>query len=133
MNQSTTVQPTSARWLRVHPRDNVIVALTQLPAGEVTEDVTTTGPVGPGHKIAVTPIKQGEHVIKYGYSIGLATRDIQPGDFVHSHNLASGLDANLEYQWQRDDSIVAPAKTSPATFQGYRRADGRAAIRIRVV
>lgn len=122
-------ETTSAPWCRVHERDNVIVALQPLAAGTNVADVVTTSAVTPGHKIATTAIPRGEHVVKYGYSIGIATRDIQPGDFVHSHNLASGLDANLEYDYHPLPTNANAKAATPRTFQGYRRADGRAAIR----
>lgn len=117
-----------AEWLRVHQRDNVIVALRPLSAGTVIAGLTLNRDVPPGHKIATQPIAAGQHVIKYGFSIGIASRDIAPGDHVHSHNLESGLDANLSYQWNRLEE-GRPTPTAPASFQGYRRSDGRAAIR----
>jgi len=42
-----------------------------------------------GHKIALRPIGEGEQVIKYNVPIGKATREILPGDHVHTHNLRS--------------------------------------------
>ncbi|XZE56419.1 UxaA family hydrolase [Planctomycetaceae bacterium SH139] len=129
MSSSTTIHSADARWLRVHDRDNVVVALESIPTGMTVDGVVTKDAVGPGHKIALTEIPQGARVIKYGYSIGMATRPIMPGDFVHSHNLATGLDANLDYRWQRDESLATPTKSEPLTFEGFRRADGRAAIR----
>ncbi len=42
-----------------------------------------------GHKIAVKPIAKGEKVLKYGLAIGLATKDIMPGEHVHVHNIES--------------------------------------------
>lgn len=42
-----------------------------------------------GHKFALRPIRQGSPVVKYGETIGLATRDIEPGQHVHVHNLES--------------------------------------------
>ncbi|MBV5349995.1 UxaA family hydrolase, partial [bacterium] len=42
-----------------------------------------------GHKFALRLIKTGEPVIKYGETIGLATKDILPGQHVHVHNLES--------------------------------------------
>lgn len=128
MNQPTATESAGALWLRVHPRDNVIVSLQPLEAGTTVDNVTLNRAVPPGHKIAVVAIPAGAHVIKYGYSIGVATRDIAPGDHVHSHNLQSGLDANLEYQWTKNTED-RPAPSQPVLFDGYRRTDGRAAIR----
>lgn len=42
-----------------------------------------------GHKVAVKPIRIGEPIIKYGEEIGVATQDIETGDYVHVHNLDS--------------------------------------------
>ena len=42
-----------------------------------------------GHKVAVKPIKKGEPIVKYGEEIGVATQDIETGDYVHVHNLDS--------------------------------------------
>ncbi len=42
-----------------------------------------------GHKFALKNIKKGELVKKYGQSIGIATKDIKRGDWIHTHNLTS--------------------------------------------
>ncbi len=42
-----------------------------------------------GHKIAISQIKKDELVIKYGESIGIATKTIMPGEYVHDHNIKS--------------------------------------------
>jgi altronate dehydratase small subunit len=41
------------------------------------------------HKFAIRRIPKGDQVIKYGYSIGTATVDIEPGQHVHIHNTES--------------------------------------------
>ena len=41
------------------------------------------------HKMAIRPMKKGEKVYKYGAVIGLALEDIEPGDYVHVHNIRS--------------------------------------------
>ena len=42
-----------------------------------------------GHKIALKDIAKGEHVVEYGEVIGVATKDIELGQHVHTHNLKS--------------------------------------------
>lgn len=42
-----------------------------------------------GHKFALHSIPRGTSVLKYGEVIGESTADIEPGDWVHLHNLAS--------------------------------------------
>lgn len=53
------------------------------------EIIRVIGNIPYGHKIAVTPIGKGELIIKYGEEIGIATADIQKGEYVHVHNLDS--------------------------------------------
>jgi len=85
--------------LKVHDSDNVatIFADGVSDGAEVEvrdkrgnrELVTVCGTVPYGHKIAVAPIKEGELIRKYGEEIGIATRDIARGEYVHVHNLDS--------------------------------------------
>ncbi len=81
----------------IDDKDNTAIALADLAPGT---NVTFSGPAGPqeitilddipfGHKVAVKPIANGEHVIKYGESIGAALQDILPGNHVHTQNLES--------------------------------------------
>lgn len=44
-------------------------------------------PVPLGHKIALTDIKKGETITKYGHDIGQATLAIAKGAHAHVHNL----------------------------------------------
>ena len=82
--------------LRIHPKDSVVVALVDLApatplvlANAPDLEIVTREAIPFGHKVAIRPIPQGQQVIKYGASIGLATQDIQPGEHVHVHNLTS--------------------------------------------
>ncbi len=84
------------------------------------------GEIPAGHKFALCDIKKGEYVIKYGEIIGRATSDIQKGDWVHTHNVKSHLDENVAYRYEFNADV--PQKTK-ATFQGFKRAQGRAGIR----
>ena len=54
-----------------------------------SENVNVIGDIPYGHKIAVKPITKGEDIIKYGEEIGIATKDIKKGEYVHVHNLDS--------------------------------------------
>ncbi len=42
-----------------------------------------------GHKIALDAVGQGDDVREYGIRIGVAVDDLEPGDYVHTHNLKS--------------------------------------------
>ena len=85
------------------------------------------GEIPQGHKIAVERIRSGEQVIKYGFPIGHATEDVEAGSWVHTHNMATNLEGETEYRYEPD--LHPPVPVEPETFMGYRRRDGRAAIR----
>ena len=51
--------------------------------------LTARADIAYGHKIALLDIAAGATVLKYGLSIGSATRDIRAGDHVHTHNVES--------------------------------------------
>ena len=77
--------------LGLHEDDNILVALADIPAEtEVAGGVRAAEKIPSGHKVARRRIAQGETVLKYGQIIGVATRDIAPGDHVHVHNLGMG-------------------------------------------
>jgi predicted RecA/RadA family phage recombinase len=42
-----------------------------------------------GHKVAIRAMDEGDGVIKYGTTIGIATAEIEPGEHVHTHNVES--------------------------------------------
>ena len=117
------------KLIRIHPDDNVAVALADIKAGERFEDygLSAAEDVARGHKIALREIKEGEPIVKYGNPIGLAKADIAPGAWVHVHNVRTGLSESADYEYcHKTYPQPAPA---PRSFQGYRRPDGRAAVR----
>ncbi len=114
-------------FIQIHPTDNVAVALHAIAAGTVFCGVKANMDIPQGHKMALKPLENGDQVMKYGFSIGHATAAIQAGDWVHTHNMVTNLSGEMEYTY--NPNIQYPAPMAPATFQGFRRKDGRAAIR----
>jgi altronate hydrolase len=114
--------------LRIHDADSVAVALHPLTAGASALGVTLSEAVPKGHKVALAPHALGDPVTKYGQPIGQATQPIAPGDHVHTHNLATALTGELRYA-HRAAAAKPHEPSAVATWQGYRRADGRAATR----
>lgn len=115
----------------LHPDDNLCVAIRNLPAGTRVDaggrSVTLSGAVRLGHKIALTPIAEGDRALRYGQTIGFATEAIEPGDWIHTHNLAAGA-FSRDYQYATEIP-PDPAPIEGRTFMGYRRADGKAGTR----
>ena len=115
--------------IRLHPQDDVVIARQQLVSGTLLRDenVTISGLIPPGHKVATRAIAQGEPVKRYNQIIGFASRPILPGQQVHLNNLAMG-------EFTRDYAFGTEAKPTqyvpqPATFMGIVRPDGRVATR----
>ncbi len=116
-----------ARAKRIHPSDDVAVALAPLSKGAQALGVTALCDIPSGHKMALRAIRRGEDVIKYGMPIGRATEDIPLGAWVHTHNLTTKLDAEREYLYEPSHiPAIAPFEGS---FMGYLRADGSVGIR----
>lgn len=71
--------------------DNVGITLEPLERGENIDlggrSVEAREAIAPLHKLALRDIPRGGVVIKYGQTIGYATRDISAGQWVHVHNL----------------------------------------------
>lgn len=114
--------------LRIHAADTVAVALRPLATGEEIVGVRVAAPVPQGHKLALADIAPGGVVTKYGQPIGRASAAISAGDHVHSHNLRTALAGELAYSPGRAPAPDAGRGDLPA-WQGYLRADGRAATR----
>jgi altronate hydrolase len=116
--------------IRLNHSDNVVVARADIPAGtEIAEEkITCRDEIDFGHKVAVFAIKSGEAVKKYGQIIGFASKDIQPGEHVHTHNVSMGA-FDRDYAFCADATPEPEILAKPATFDGIMRADGRVATR----
>src|SRR5262249_28484933 len=83
----------------------------------------------PGHKIALESLRVDQQVVKYGLPIGLASVAVEPGEWVHSHNLRTALSGVLDYVFPppRFHMPTRPAQLS--TFEGDRRANCKVGTR----
>jgi altronate dehydratase small subunit len=86
------------RYIKVvEPEDNVGTFLRDANAGETVEipvgddvrEVTLRDDIPFGHKVALSDIDERADVVKYGTSIGYASRDIRAGEWVHVDNVES--------------------------------------------
>ena len=112
---------------QIDPRDSVATALRDLDTGEQILGVTLAEPIAKGHKLAVRAIAAGEPVLKFGFPIGRATRDIAPGAHVHTHNVATALEGSGSYTYRPGARTTSAADTR--SFLGYHRPDGRVGTR----
>ena len=118
----------------INELDSVAVAFRELSKGEKilingrTISVKDNIPVP--HKIAIKDIQKNEILYKYASPIGFAIHDIAEGEWVHLHNMHSNLEKPISYEYRPEKAPVShPLVTESITFQGYKRADGKAGIR----
>ncbi len=120
-----------ADFIKINENDNVAVALEVIPADTTVSvdgtEVTTVMEIPAGHKFALVDLAEGMPVIKYGFSIGNTTTAVKKGEWIHTHNLKTGLGDLLEYSYEPD--LAEEKFTEDAAFMGYRRRDGRAGVR----
>ncbi len=123
--------PFSQIALQLNPHDNLAIAKADVAQGAIVQtpdgnELTIRDRIPAGHKFALRAIEAGAPVLRYGCRIGDATQPIQPGEWVHAHNLSVGAMSAA-----RECRVVAAPLPAPVrqTFQGYRRADGRVGTR----
>ena len=117
------------RTLRLNAADNVVVAVDQIEQGVSVAGVEAGSRIPKGHKLAIEPIAHNEPVRKFGQIIGFASEAIQSGAHVHTHNCAfAAFERDYDFASEAKPEDVLPV-AQQATFQGFRRADGRAGTR----
>lgn len=74
--------------IQMKDEDNVVVAVSDLPAGTKLESgVITREPIPQAHKIALCDIPKGGEIIRYGVVLGYAKDDIPVGSWINEHML----------------------------------------------
>lgn len=85
---------------QINKQDNVATVLSECKncdvrltgENEYKNTIAVMGEIPSGHKVAIKNINAGEQVIKYGISIGVATKNIKKGEWVHLHCMKSNYD-----------------------------------------
>lgn len=121
-------------YLQIHPSDNVLVALQDLPKGKTInfggQQFELTTDVQAKHKFSLENLASGDEVMMYGVLVGRATQPIAKGEAIATYNLLHeaeeyGIDKLQPYHW------TAPNVDhwKDRTFLGYPRKDGRVGTR----
>jgi altronate hydrolase len=117
--------------IQLHDRDNVWIAKSPIALGQELPPlgVRARAQIPAGHKIAGQALSKGSSIIKYQTVIGVASRDIEAGDYVHTHNMGLS-DFSHDPAFGADVQAVRYfTESEQATFQGYVREDGRVGTR----
>ncbi|MCM1042671.1 MAG: altronate dehydratase family protein [Corallococcus sp.] len=115
--------------IKINPLDNVAVALCNLNCGQTVEGVTLAEDIVKGHKFSLRNIDCGQDVVKYGEVIGVATQHIAAGSHVHTHNLKTKLDGQLQYEYLPKRCETNTKIADGLKVNVYRRANGEVGIR----
>lgn len=117
------------KLIKVHPSDNVAVALVNLKANETvvfeTESIHIIVDVNAKHKIALSNFEAGDRIIMYGVLVGKANQPIKKGEVL----TISNVQHESEKVTKKTDTIAWTApnieKWQHRTFLGYHREDGQ--------
>jgi len=122
---------TKQKVLRIHEKDNAIVALMDLKKGaKITFegiDYELQDDINAKHKFVSENLEKGDAVYMFGVLVGRAKENILKGGLIHTHNLVHdtekyGVDnAKKDIIWNAPDI----SKFKNKTFLGYHRADGK--------
>jgi altronate hydrolase len=115
--------------LKVHPKDNVLVALTSLRKGAVVNfngnEYELQDDVPAKHKFFTKEMHAGDEVIMYGVLVGKAQTSISKGGRMTTENIKHAAEPydfrNAKFEWHAPDV----SKFKGRTFNGYYRSDGR--------
>lgn len=115
--------------LKVHPNDNVWVALKDLQAGEIVswegKSVIIKENIPNKHKIFIDDLPSGAHITMYGVTVGVLQHAVSSGSRMTVENTRHAADPyhyrSVQYRWQPPDV----RKYEGRTFKGYVRKDGR--------
>ncbi|NHA06893.1 altronate dehydratase [Mucilaginibacter sp. HC2] len=115
-------------FLRIHPHDNVLVALQNLEQGtQITFEgntFTLADRIAAKHKFAINELKSGQEIYMYGVLVGKTTSTIPQGGLLSTQNVHHASDGfrlgERKLKWHQPDTSKFEAKT----FNGYHRADG---------
>lgn len=117
------------KLIKVHPEDNVAIALVDLWQGDKLdfegEEVIILSDVKAKHKITMVDLQAEDKIFMYGVLVGKATENIKRGDVLTVDNVkhqASTTSTKTETtSWQAPDI----SKWKDRTFMGYHRNDGQ--------
>ncbi|WP_243473807.1 UxaA family hydrolase [Winogradskyella sp. MH6] len=117
------------KLIKVHPSDNVAVALENLKAGEVVtfegQDIKVVSDVKAKHKIALTDLQSGDKIIMYGVLVGKANTPIMLGDVLTINNVKHESAKVTQKTDTTGWSAPNVDKWKDKTFMGYHREDGQ--------
>ena len=119
-------------YIQINPADNVAVALHPLSKGTVIEvngnSIELMEDIPAGHKIALKDFAEGDMVIKYGFPISHAVKEVRKGHLLNEKTVKTNLSGLSTYTYTPKFEKQTFTNEN-RTFKGYLRANGEAGIR----
>jgi altronate hydrolase len=113
--------------IKIHPKDNLIVALENLKKGETIEleqaQISLIEDIKQKHKFALQEIEKGDPLLMYGVKVGVANQNISKGSAVTTQNMDNAFNENIDFENTGKSSVQSITKTKKH-FMGYPRKDG---------
>ncbi|WP_240410087.1 UxaA family hydrolase [Flavisolibacter nicotianae] len=115
--------------IKVHPGDNVLVALQDLKKGETVhfqnDSYTVVDAIPAKHKFFLQDMAAGDAVTMYGVLVGKTQMAVPRGGLMTTTNVRHAAGAydyrGARYEWKAPDV----SRFRHRTFNGYHRSDGR--------
>jgi len=120
-----------SKILKIHPQDNIMVALTDLPEGSPVENgnekISLVQSIPAKHKFALKEFLPQEEVYMYGVLVGRALKKIPKGGLITTQNLSHDTQSYKIPTQSIKKSWTPPLfnKYAKKTFLGYPRPDGK--------
>ena len=119
--------------LKIDPKDNVLIALTDLRKGEriIYSDhvYILRSDVPAKHKFVTQDLSAGDNVVMYGVLVGKAREPIRAGEVLTTRNVRHEAsrysESSRRYEWIPPDV----SRWRQRTFLGYHRRDGQVGTR----
>lgn len=116
-------------YLQIHPKDNLLVALRDLPAGFVVEfngaTITLINDVAAKHKFTISRMGKDTEVLMYGVLVGRMNQAVEAGELITTSNLRHASEdfkmGDRKLDWLKPDV----SKFVGRTFHGFHRSNGR--------
>lgn len=130
-NYHNRIMKSDQKILKIHEKDNVLVALADLKKGtEVVYDSKTyvlQNDIPAKHKFVTETLAKGDLVYMYGVLVGKAKKDIAKGDMISTTNLVHDTESYGVNDTKEKEVWLAPniSKFVNKTFNGYHRVDGK--------
>jgi len=116
-------------FLQIHPADNVLAALKDLPQGKEVrwnqKKIHLQENIPAKHKFTIEPIEAGKEILMYGVLVGKASQDISAGSRISLENTTHAAAAYGEQRQKMDWKIPNISSFERRNFKGYHRADGQ--------